>query len=68
MLFYIEGKVSVKVAGISGPFQTTVAYLINANDLNAAKRRFTDQVRLDNARALPESVNVEFIKVAPELK
>lgn len=68
MLFYLEAKVSVKVAGISGPFQTTISYLVNANDVNAAKQKFTEQVRRDNAKAMPESVNIEFIKIAPELK
>lgn len=68
MLFYLEAKVSVKVAGISGPFQETVIWLVNANNILDAKEKFKAQVRHDKANALPESITYDFIKVAGELK
>lgn len=68
MLFYIEAKVSVKVAGISGPFQETITWLVNANTLNEAKEKFKTRIRNDKASALPESISFEFVKIAGELK
>ncbi len=68
MLFYLEAKVSVRVTGISGPFQEVITWLVNANNIIDAKEKFKAHVRSEKASALPESINFEFIKIAGELR
>lgn len=68
MLYYLESKVRVRVAGISGPFDQTVTWLVNANSLAEAKQKYEAQVRRDNAKAMPESITFEYVKMAGELK
>jgi hypothetical protein len=67
MLYYIEAKVSVKVAGISGPFIQSVTWLVNANSLEEAQQKYERRVWQDNVKAMPESVKFEYVKLAGEL-
>lgn len=68
MLYYLESKVHVRVAGISGPFEQIVTWLVNANSLVEAKQKFEARVRNDNASAMPESITFKYVKIAGELK
>jgi hypothetical protein len=68
MLFYIESNVTIRVAGISGPFLRNQAYLVNAPNLVTAKGKYENQVRLDCAHMVPASVVFEYTKIASEIK
>jgi hypothetical protein len=68
MLYLIEAKVVVHVQGISGGFNRNVTWLVNANNLNEAKAKFEQKVYQDNAQAMPQSINFEYIKLAGEIK
>ena len=68
MLFLLEAKVSIRVAGISAPFMHNITWLVNANHSSEAKQKFEKQVRNDFAHMLPQSVDCEFTKVAGEIK
>ena len=67
MLYYIEAKVSIKVAGISGPWDKTPTYLVNAPSVSVAKQKFEDQVRRDNANMEAQSFKFEYLKIAGEI-
>lgn len=67
MLFYIEAKVSVKVAGISGPFQEVFVKLVNATTLNLAKRKFENNIKELKAATMPEKITFEYLKLGDEL-
>ena len=67
-MFLIEANVTIRVAGISGPFLRSVMYLVNAPNLNVAKQKYEDQVRRDFAHMMPNSVGVEYTKIAAEIK
>ena len=68
MLYYIEAKVSVKVQGISGPFIKNTTWLVNASNLDHAKQKFEQRVAQDNADAMPEKINFEYIRLAGEIQ
>ena len=68
MLFYIKAKVSIRVAGISGPFVRECSALPNANNVAEAKQKFETQVRNDNSNMQAQSFNFEYIEVASEIK
>lgn len=67
MLFYIEAKVHVKVAGISGPFQETYVKLVHANKVADAKIKFENHIRQVKAHAMPEKLTFEYVKLGDEL-
>lgn len=67
MLFYIEAKVSAKIAGISGPFQETYVKLVHASNVNEAKFKFETYIRQVKAHAMPEKLTFEYLKLGDEL-
>ena len=68
MLFYIKAKVSIRVAGISGPFQRECSALVNANVVTEAKQKFENVVKHDNSNMQAQSFNFEYVEVASEIK
>lgn len=68
MLFYLRANVTLKVRGISGPFQRTIGWLVNANDPNHARQKFEEQVRKDFAHMQFEQAHFEYIEFAGEIK
>ncbi len=68
MLFLLEAKVNIRVAGISAPFMHNITWLVNANHSDEAKQKFEQRVKRDFAHILPQSVEFEWIKVAGEIK
>ena len=67
MLFYIEAKVSVKIAGISGLFQEVYVKLVHANSINDAKSKFESHIRSIKAHTMPEKLTFEYLKLGDEL-
>ncbi len=67
-MFYIESNVTVRVAGISGPFLRSVAYLVHAPNLTIAKQKYQDQVYRDFSHMSPSSIGFEYTKIAAEIK
>lgn len=68
MLFYLRANVTIKVKGISGSFQNTVGWLVNANEPNQAKQKFEEQVRKDFSHMQFEKAQFEYIEFAGEIK
>jgi hypothetical protein len=66
-IFYIEAKVTIRVEGISGPWEPTVLHLVRANDLNSAKAKFESQVKKDNERMMAKSFVFEYLKIGTEI-
>lgn len=67
MMFYIEAKVSAKIAGISGPFQETYVKLVHGTNINLAKFKFENHIRQLKAHTMPESLTFEYLKLGDEL-
>ena len=67
MKFYIKAKVSVRVFGISGPFEYTASYLVNASALEHAKLKFEDKVRWDNRSKEADSFHFEYLETGSEI-
>jgi hypothetical protein len=68
MMFYIEAKTSIRVAGISGPFEQVCAYLVNAPHVAIAKQKFEAQIWRDFAHMAPAKIDFEYTKIAGEIK
>ena len=68
MLFYIKAKVSIRVDGISGPFEKPSSALVNAIDKGEAKQKFENVVRLENANMQAKSFQFEYLEFAGEIK
>ena len=67
MKYYIKAKVSMRVFGISGPFEYTASYLVNDTTVDHAKLKFEDRVRWDNRTKEAQSFDFEYLEVAPEI-
>ena len=67
MLFLIEANIKVKVHGISGVFSDTACYLVNSPDIVAAKRKFDAKVNEIHVAKMPESIDIQYTKIAPEI-
>jgi hypothetical protein len=67
MKFYIKAKVTVRVFGISGPFEYTASYLVNDSTLEHAKLKFEDRVRWDNRTKEADSFHFEYLELASEI-
>lgn len=57
----------MRVFGISGPFEVTASYLVNAPNVSVAKSKFETQVRQDNQEKEASSFCFEYLEVAPEI-
>jgi hypothetical protein len=68
MLFYIKAKVSIRVAGISGPFERSHSALVNANNVTEAKQKFEVVVKRENSNMQAQSFNFEYVEIAGEIK
>lgn len=68
MLFFIRANVVMRVAGISGPFNKTVSWLVNANDPQHAKVKYEAQVARDHAHMQFSAIAFEYLEFAGEIK
>lgn len=68
MLFYIKAKVSIRVTGISGPFEKNSSALVNATTVSEAKTKFENNVKRENANMQAQSFNFEYTEIAGEIK
>ena len=68
MLFYVEAKISAKIAGISGQFQEVYVKLVHANTIDEAKSKFEAYIRQIKAHTMPERLTFEYLKLGDELK
>jgi len=64
MLYYIQAKVSIRVFGISGPFEETITKLVNARSTNEARAKFESHVRQMFAHMKGESFSFQYIIIA----
>lgn len=68
MLFLLEANVVIRIAGISAPSMRSITWLVNGINSAEAKQKFENRVRNDFAHMTPESINIEWTKVAGEIK
>jgi len=45
MLYFIQAKISIKVAGISGPFEETITKLVNATSTHDAMAKYEKHIK-----------------------
>lgn len=68
MLYYLRSNVTLRVAGISGPFTRTVSWLVNADHPNQAKLKYEEQVKKDHAHMQFSDIAFEYTEFAGEIK
>lgn len=68
MLYYLRANVSLRVAGISGPFLKTISWLVNANNPSEARAKFENQVYRDFAHMQFNDAQFEYTEFAGEIK
>jgi hypothetical protein len=68
MLFYLKANVTMRVAGISGPFVRTVSWLVNAENPDHAKFKYETQVKKDFAHMQLSHIEFEYTEFAGEIK
>ena len=66
-LFYIKAKATVRVAGISGPFEKTTSHLVPANSLDEARIKFEKHVSATHANMQYQSIKFEYLEVATQI-
>ncbi len=64
MLYWIQAKISIKVFGISGPFEQVVTQMVNAKNTTEARSKFENHMRKRFAHMQGESISFEYIIVA----
>jgi hypothetical protein len=67
MLFYIKAKVTVRVNNISGPFEDTKTYLVNAPELEVAKSKFKRRIEQDCNHMLPGRIEIQYLEIGEEI-
>lgn len=68
MLFLLEAKVTIRIAGISAPSMHIITWLVNGKNSAEAKQKFEARVMNDFGHMMPQSINFEWTKVAGEIK
>ena len=66
-LFYISAKVTLTVAGISGPFIKQSRYLVREHNAVDAATKFTQQVRQDFAHMQYSTISFEYVEITSEI-
>jgi len=67
-LYLLRAKVTKRVFGISGPFQSTEGKLVHANNVGEAKTKFEAAIRNNAANMECQSINFEYLEVIDEIK
>lgn len=67
-MYYIKAKVTISIAGISGPFIQILSALVHGTSTNNAKDKFENYVKAQFAHMLPQNVAYEYIEIAGEIK
>ena len=67
-MYLIEAKVTIRVRGISGPWEKIAGYLVEAGNQQEAQRKFETQVKNDNANMDAESFYFLYQRFFPTLK
>ena len=66
-LYTLKAKVTVRVPGISGPFEQVVAWHIHAEKLEDAKYKFEQHVKRDNANADYNNIKFQYVEIIGEI-
>jgi hypothetical protein len=64
MMYWIQAKVTIRVFGISGPFEQVVTQMVTAHDTNEARTKFEAHIRRRFAHMNGESFAFEYLTVA----
>lgn len=64
MLYWIQAKISIKVFGISGPFEQVVTQMVNARNTHEARSKFENHIRHRFAHMNGESFDFQYLIVA----
>ncbi len=64
MLYWIQAKISIKVFGISGPFEQVVTQMVNARNTQEARSKFENHIRQRFAHMNGESFDFQYLIVA----
>jgi len=67
-LYYIKAKISVRVEGISGPFNETLSALVRGVSTENAKVKFEAYVKQHYAHMQARKIDFEYLEVAGEIK
>jgi hypothetical protein len=68
-MYYIKAKMSIRVPGISGPFEDNVTWLVHAPTLAIAKQKFESRVKQDNQNyGVEAAFTFTYLEIAGELK
>jgi hypothetical protein len=66
-LYLLKAKVTKRVFGISGPFQSTESKLVHANNVPEAKGKFEINVRAKAANMQCDSIEFEYLEIIDEI-
>ena len=67
-MFYIKAKITLKVAGISGPFSQIISALVHGVSTTDAQSKFEAFAKQKFAHMHAQDVQFEYIEVAGEIK
>lgn len=67
-LYYIKAKISVRVEGISGPFNETLSALVRGISTENAKTKFEAYVKQHYAHMMARSIVFDYVEIAGEIK
>jgi hypothetical protein len=62
MLFWMRVKITVKVFGISGPFEEIKVQLVNAHSEHEAKKKFEDAIHRNKSNMQAESIQFQYLE------
>lgn len=67
-LYTLKSKVTIRIAGISGPFEEIKALHVNAPNLEIAKRKYESKISNDFLHMSYQSINFEYLEIIEEIK
>jgi len=67
-LYTLKAKVSLRVDGISGPFEKVHAWHVNANSIEEAKSKFEARVAQSERHVGYQHINFEYTEIIGEIK
>ena len=64
-LYYVKAKVTIRVDGISGPFEQNVSALVHGlNTIGEVKKKFETYARTKFSHMTPSNITFEYLEIA----
>ena len=67
-LYTLKAKVTLRVDGISGPFEQVRAWHVNANNLSEAKTKFEEHISQSEKHVGYQNIKFEYLEIIGEIK